>query len=75
MANRPNDKNLATLLQELGQEVDEDRTNGLTMEEKVLSDIARRILVLERDLTVTGSLASESARVERLRDFIEKETF
>ena len=75
MANRPNNKNLATLLQELGQEVDEDQTNGLTMEEKVLSDIARRILVLERDLTVTGSLASESARVERLRDFIEKETF
>jgi hypothetical protein len=75
MANRPNDKNLATLLRELGQEVDEDRTNGLTVEEKVLSDIARRILVLERDLTVTGSLASESARVERLRDFIEKETF
>lgn len=75
MANKPNDKNLATLLLELGQEVDEDRTNGLTMEEKVLSDIARRILVLERDLTVTGSLASESARVERLRDFIEKETF
>ena len=75
MSNRPNDDDLARTLQELAQEVDADRINRLTVEEKTLSDIARRILVLERDLTVTGSLASESARAERLRDFIEKEVF
>ncbi|MDR6836567.1 hypothetical protein J2W93_001395 [Acidovorax delafieldii] len=47
----------------------------MSKDDQVLADIARRMLRLERDMTMPGSATSAAARVERLAKFIEEEQF
>ena len=77
MPNEKKGKNssLEDLLGEIEDEVDAEQAASLTKEDQALAEIARRMLRLERDMTMPGSATSEAARVERLAKFIEEEQF
>lgn len=57
------------------KEVDQEIVASLPKEEQVLEAIARELLKLERDLTLPGTGQSESARVDRLSQFIADRNF
>jgi hypothetical protein len=76
----PNDKkkaptSLEALFGEINHEVNEERMQALPQEDQVLAEVARRMLRLERDMTMPGSQVQTPARVERLAKFIEEENF
>jgi len=76
----PNDKNvrsssLKDLLGEIEDEVDAEQKASMPKQDQTLAEIARRMLRLERDMTMPGSATSAAARVERLAKFIEEEQF
>ena len=77
MPNEKKGKNssLEDLLGEIEDEVDAEQAASLSKEDQALAEIARRMLRLERDMTMPGSATSEAARVERLAKFIEEEQF
>lgn len=67
------DKSLNSLLNELGKEIDQETLEASGEENQKMHQIAKRILHLERDLTLPGTSVQESARIERLMQFIEGE--
>ncbi len=76
----PNEKSkkpstLEDLLGEIAEEVDAEHAASMSKDDQVLAEVARRMLRLERDMTMPGSATSASARVERLSKFIEEEQF
>lgn len=76
----PNEKSgktsaLEDLLGEIEDEVEAERAASMSKEDQALAEIARRMLRLERDMTIPGSATSAAARVERLAKFIEEEQF
>ena len=66
---------LEDLLNELNDEVEEEKRAALKPADQLLDEVAREILRLERDLTVPGSPSSDSVRIERLMRFIEEREF
>ncbi len=66
---------LGDLLNELNDEVEEEKRAALKPADQLLDEVAREILRLERDLTVPGSPSSDSVRIERLISFIEGQEF
>ena len=60
---------------ELEDELEAEQAASMSKEDQALAEIARRMLRLERDMTMPGSATSEAARVERLAKFIEEEKF
>lgn len=72
-------KGLGFDLEALGEEADaeikEEKRSTMTEEQKVLDDISREILRLERDLTLPDNPKSQASRVERLTEFIEQKDF
>jgi hypothetical protein len=66
---------LGDLLNELNDEVEEEKRAALNPADQRLDEVAREILRLERDLTVPGSPSSDSVRIERLMSFIEEREF
>jgi hypothetical protein len=76
----PDDKSkkassMEDLLSEIEDELDAEETASMSKEDQTLAEIARRMLRLERDMTMPGSATSAAARVERLAKFIEEEQF
>ncbi len=76
----PNEKSAKTsalkdLLGEIEDEVEAEQTAAMSKEDRGMAEIARRLLRLERDMTMPGSATSAAARVERLAKFIEEEQF
>ncbi len=76
----PNDNSgrlssLEDLLSEIEGEVEAEQAATMPDEDQALAEIARRMLRLERDMTMPGSATSAAARVERLAKFIEEERF
>ncbi|MEI8304090.1 MAG: hypothetical protein WCG13_12435 [Burkholderiales bacterium] len=76
----PNDKSgkagaFKDLIGELEGEFEAEKAASMTKEDQALAEIARRMLRLERDMTMPGSATSTAARVERLSRFIEEEQF
>ncbi len=76
----PNDRSrragaIKDLMGELKDEVEAEQTASMSKGDRALADIARRLLRLERDMTMPGSATSAAARVERLAKFIEEEQF
>jgi hypothetical protein len=66
---------LKDLMGELEDEVEAEQAASMSKEDQALAEIARRMLRLERDMTMPGSATSAAARVERLARFIEEEQF
>lgn len=76
----PNDKSerssaLEDLLGEIEAEVEAEQAASLSSEDQALAEVARRMLRLERDMTMPGSETSAASRVERLAKLIEEEQF
>ncbi len=63
------------LLGEIEDEVEAEQAAAMPKQDQALAEIARRMLRLERDMTMPGSATSTAARVERLAKFIEEEQF
>jgi len=68
-------RSLEDLLGEIEEEVEAEQAASMSKEDQALAEIARRMLRLERDMTMPGSATSAAARVERLAKFIEEEQF
>ena len=75
---RPSDQkkqDLTSLLSELSDELDEERLAEMPPTQRVLEDLSKEILRLERDMTIPGSPLPDATRVERLMRFIEDREF
>ena len=68
---------LEDLLGEIEDEVEAEQVAAMSKEDQALAEVARRMLRLERDMTMPGSAtaSAQAARVERLAKFIEEEQF
>ena len=66
---------LDSLLEEVDEELEDERDRQLSPEERVLSQIATEILRLERDMTKPGQAVQEATRIERLAKFIDEANF
>lgn len=77
MSSQKNEKpsSLEELFDEIDGELEEEKTSSMPEGEQILAEIARRILRLERDMTMPGSATQASSRIERLAKFIEEESF
>jgi hypothetical protein len=79
MATKKKLLDLDGLLDEIENEVDEEieseRVEQLSPEDRVLSQIATEILRLERDMTKPGQAVQDSTRIERLAKFIDEANF
>ena len=60
---------------EADTELNSERTAAMSKEDLVLADVSRRMLRLERDMTMPGNASPAASRIERLSKFIEDETF
>jgi hypothetical protein len=74
----PNDKSgkagaLKDLMGELEDELEAEQAASMSKEDQGLAEIARRMLRLERDMTMPGSAAAAAARVERQSKLKEEE--
>lgn len=81
MANdkRANQSSLEALLGEAEYDADRElsieKAAATPKGELLLADIARRMLRLERDMTMPGNASHAASRIERLAKFIEDENF
>ena len=77
MSNRNDEitNDIASLMQGLSAELDQERLETMDPIQKQLEALAKEILRLERDMTIPGSSLQESKRVERLISFIEEKDF
>lgn len=66
---------LEELMGEIEDELEAEQVASMSKEDQILAEIARRMLRLERDITMPGSATSAAARVDRLAKFIEEERF
>jgi hypothetical protein len=65
--------NLKELLGDIHAEIEAEKIESLTADDKRLHEIAQRLLKLERDLRVPGVSVGKDARVERLLEEIARE--
>lgn len=79
MATKKKHLDLDSLLDEIENEVDKEieseRVEQLSPEDRILSQIATDILRFERDMTKPGQAVQDSTRIERLAKFIDEANF
>lgn len=63
------------LLGELANELQEEKEQAMSPQDKVFHEVAQKLLLLERDLRAPGTSSSADARVDRLLEAIAKENF
>lgn len=63
------------LLNELANEIETEKQAGLSESEKVLAEVARELLLLERDMLIPGRTQSDSVRVDRLGEVLKNKDF
>lgn len=66
---------IKSLLGEIASELDSEKDQSMTPQERTFHGVAQRLLLLERDLLAPGATRSQDIRVERLLEVIEKENF
>ena len=66
---------LRVLMDEIGDEIETEKTSAMPSTERVMDELAKEILKLERDMTIPGSSVPDSTRIERLTRFIEDREF
>lgn len=66
---------ISELLGDLATEIESEKVQSMTAEERTYHAIAQKLLVLERDLRAPGSAKSEDERIERVLEAIEREDF
>jgi len=75
IANNKKTQGLKALLGELDDEIEAERVAEMAPQQRVMEDLAKEILRLERDMTIPGSPLPDSTRIERLTRFIEDRAF
>lgn len=79
MTTKPKPLDLEELFDEIESEVDDEieseRVSQLSPDELVLSQVASKILRLERDMTMPGKAVPDATRIERLTNFIDEAQF
>ena len=60
---------------EADTELKNERAAAMPKGEQLLADVSRRMLRLERDMTMPGNASPAASRIERLSKFIEDENF
>lgn len=63
------------LLNELADEIEAEKQDGMSESEKVLAEVARELLLLERDMFIPGRKQSDSVRVDRLGEVLKNRDF
>lgn len=63
------------LLKELAKEVETEKQASLSDSEKALAEVARELLLLERDMLIPGKTQSDSIRVDRLGEILKNKDF
>lgn len=66
---------LSDLLGEIVAEIETEKDQAMTPEDKVFHGIAQKLLLLERDLRAPGGTPSADVRVDRILEAIAKESF
>jgi hypothetical protein len=66
---------LKSLISQVNDEIKREKEAAMSPADRKLSDVARRLLHLERDLSVPGAASSDGTRRERVLRFIEEEDF
>ena len=66
---------LQSMMSELNGEIDAETNARSTPKEKQLSAVARKLLLLERDLSLPGSGSSDAQRQQRILDILADENF
>lgn len=66
---------ISELLGELVTEMELEKDQAMTPQERTYHTIAQKLLLLERDLRAPGMAKSEDDRADRLLEVIERETF
>jgi len=67
--------NIVELGQEIEKEIEEDKLAKLPELEAKLHKITQHLLILERDWNAPGSKVTVTERVDRIIEFISKESF
>lgn len=67
--------NIKNALQDLGEEIDEEKKGKLSDVDRKLHSVAQQLLLLERDLKAPGATRSTDERVDRILEAIAKESF
>ena len=60
---------------EVNEEIESERIEKLTPQDRILSEVASQILRLERYMTKPGQAVQDSTRIERLAKFIDEAKF
>lgn len=63
------------LLGELSNELQIEKEQAMSPDEKIFHEVAQKLLLLERDLRAPGASSTADARVDRLLEVIAKENF
>lgn len=66
---------IKNLLGEIAVEIDTEKEQEMTPQERRYHDLAQQLLLLERDLRAPGTAVSVDARVDRLLEKIAGEKF
>lgn len=66
---------LSDLLGEIAAELESEKEQAMTSEDKVFHKIAQKLLLLERDLRAPGTTRSADERIDRILEAIAKESF
>lgn len=66
---------LEDLLSEVTAELASETEQAMTTDERVLHEIAQKLLILQRDLRAPGTIVSSDARADRILELIAKENF
>lgn len=74
-ANDTKAASLRELLGELEDEIEIEKISAMPSAERLMDELAKEILKLERDMTIPGSSVPDSTRIERLTRFIEDREF
>jgi len=69
------DMSIKEQLKIINDELEAEALSNYSNEEKVLHQVCRKLLCLERDLNATGSNSPEEVRIERLMEALTKESF
>lgn len=63
------------LLNELANEIETEKQAVLSESEKVLAEVSRELLLLERDMLIPGKTQPDSIRVDRLGEILKNKDF
>ena len=66
---------IADLIGGIAEEINSEDLDRMTPNEQAMSEIAHELLRMERDMLLPGNEQSETERIRRIGEFIERKDF